>query len=146
MRKFYLQVTKEHSQNAKRREQEAKAKAKAKASLSEHHENRHFAQIDETTNAKAKAKASESETPRKAASNARDLGVLSIRNSDCRDLSERKNSDERTRTADLLITSELLYQLSYIGKTTKIAPSEQFPAPRDPVHGYFKVSPPGPRG
>jgi hypothetical protein len=26
-----------------------------------------------------------------------------------------KRADERTRTADLLITSELLYQLSYVG-------------------------------
>ena len=28
---------------------------------------------------------------------------------------ENKRADERTRTADLLITSELLYQLSYVG-------------------------------
>jgi hypothetical protein len=27
----------------------------------------------------------------------------------------KKRADERTRTADLLITSELLYQLSYVG-------------------------------
>jgi hypothetical protein len=32
-----------------------------------------------------------------------------------RDLQARKRADERTRTADLLITSELLYQLSYVG-------------------------------
>lgn len=28
---------------------------------------------------------------------------------------EQKRADERTRTADLLITSELLYLLSYVG-------------------------------
>lgn|GEM_PF-1792542 len=28
----------------------------------------------------------------------------------------KRGANERTRTADLLITSELLYQLSYIGK------------------------------
>ena len=28
---------------------------------------------------------------------------------------EKRRADERTRTADLLITSELLYQLSYVG-------------------------------
>jgi hypothetical protein len=27
----------------------------------------------------------------------------------------KRRADERTRTADLLITSELLYQLSYVG-------------------------------
>ena len=32
-----------------------------------------------------------------------------------RDLQANKRADERTRTADLLITSELLYQLSYVG-------------------------------
>ena len=32
-----------------------------------------------------------------------------------RDLQEKKRADERTRTADLLITSELLYLLSYVG-------------------------------
>ena len=31
------------------------------------------------------------------------------------DLQVKKRADERTRTADLLITSELLYQLSYVG-------------------------------
>jgi hypothetical protein len=30
-------------------------------------------------------------------------------------LQAKKRADERTRTADLLITSELLYQLSYVG-------------------------------
>jgi hypothetical protein len=30
-------------------------------------------------------------------------------------LQVKKRADERTRTADLLITSELLYQLSYVG-------------------------------
>ena len=29
-------------------------------------------------------------------------------------------ADERTRTADLLITSELLYLLSYVGKLEKL--------------------------
>ncbi len=32
-----------------------------------------------------------------------------------KDLQVKKRADERTRTADLLITSELLYQLSYVG-------------------------------
>ena len=31
------------------------------------------------------------------------------------DLQVKKRADERTRTADLLITSELLYLLSYVG-------------------------------
>jgi hypothetical protein len=31
------------------------------------------------------------------------------------DLQEKQRADERTRTADLLITSELLYLLSYVG-------------------------------
>ena len=31
------------------------------------------------------------------------------------DLQEKRRADERTRTADLLITSELLYLLSYVG-------------------------------
>ena len=31
------------------------------------------------------------------------------------DLQENQRADERTRTADLLITSELLYLLSYVG-------------------------------
>jgi hypothetical protein len=30
-------------------------------------------------------------------------------------LQEKRRADERTRTADLLITSELLYLLSYVG-------------------------------
>jgi hypothetical protein len=30
-------------------------------------------------------------------------------------LAKNKRADERTRTADLLITSELLYLLSYVG-------------------------------
>jgi hypothetical protein len=30
-------------------------------------------------------------------------------------LQVKRRADERTRTADLLITSELLYQLSYVG-------------------------------
>jgi hypothetical protein len=32
-----------------------------------------------------------------------------------RDLQVKRRADERTRTADLLITSELLYLLSYVG-------------------------------
>jgi hypothetical protein len=31
------------------------------------------------------------------------------------DLQAKRRADERTRTADLLITSELLYLLSYVG-------------------------------
>jgi hypothetical protein len=30
-------------------------------------------------------------------------------------IARKERADERTRTADLLITSELLYQLSYVG-------------------------------
>ncbi len=59
MRKFYLQVTKEHRQNAKRREKEAKAKqsvAEAKSS-----ENDLNPRTDRGSKAKQKAKQSESE-------------------------------------------------------------------------------------
>ncbi len=35
-------------------------------------------------------------------------------------LAENERADERTRTADLLITSELLYLLSYVGKSGKL--------------------------
>lgn len=37
-------------------------------------------------------------------------------------------ADERTRTADLLITSELLYQLSYVGLLRCVSISQADPA------------------
>ncbi len=40
----------------------------------------------------------------------------------------RKRADERTRTADLLITSELLYQLSYVGLLRCVSISQRVPA------------------
>ena len=39
-----------------------------------------------------------------------------------------KRADERTRTADLLITSELLYQLSYVGLLRCVSISQRMPA------------------
>ncbi len=41
---------------------------------------------------------------------------------------EYGRADERTRTADLLITSELLYQLSYVGLLRCVSISQRMPA------------------
>ena len=41
---------------------------------------------------------------------------------------EKKRADERTRTADLLITSELLYLLSYVGLFRCVSISYEFEA------------------
>ena len=41
---------------------------------------------------------------------------------------EKKRADERTRTADLLITSELLYLLSYVGLFRAMSISHGFGA------------------
>ena len=41
-----------------------------------------------------------------------------------RDLQEKQRADERTRTADLLITSELLYLLSYVGLLRRVSISQ----------------------
>ena len=43
-------------------------------------------------------------------------------------LQVKKRADERTRTADLLITSELLYQLSYVGLLRCVSISQHMPA------------------
>ena len=40
----------------------------------------------------------------------------------------KEGADERTRTADLLITSELLYQLSYVGLLRCVSISQRMPA------------------
>lgn len=72
MRKFYLQVTKEHRENARRREKEAKAKASETANLEKTRESR-----DETD---SKAKASVSETTRKGETDESGSRVLSIKN------------------------------------------------------------------
>ncbi len=40
----------------------------------------------------------------------------------------KRRADERTRTADLLITSELLYQLSYVGLLRCVSISQRMPA------------------
>ena len=41
---------------------------------------------------------------------------------------EKRRADERTRTADLLITSELLYQLSYVGLLRCVSISQRMAA------------------
>jgi hypothetical protein len=43
-------------------------------------------------------------------------------------ISTKQRADERTRTADLLITSELLYQLSYVGLIWALSISQGYPA------------------
>ncbi len=116
MRKFYLQVTKEHRQNAKRREKEAKAKqweAKAAAKReSESTENAKKSRMDcgskPVQKAKQNPKQSGPEKVRKVETPKNKKGVLSIRNSHCRELTEQENSGGGTRTPDTRIMIPLL--------------------------------------
>ena len=108
MRKFYLQVTKEHRQNAKRREKEAKAKQSVAEAEAESSENVANPRSDRGSKAKQKAKQSVSETPRKGETEENAEGVLSIRNSPCPDLSQGANSGRGTRTPDTRIMIPLL--------------------------------------
>ena len=82
MRKFYLQVTKEHRQNAKRREKEAKAQQIAQQAEAESIENVAIPRAKASENPQQ----SVSETPRKGETEENAEGVLSIRNFACLDL------------------------------------------------------------
>ena len=109
MRKFYLQVTKEHRQNAKRREKEAKAKQIGTAKRSgigrkpRESPSESFGQAKQNPTAVSVRKG---ESERVAEENAE--GVLSIRNSPCPDLTEGANSGRGTRTPDTRIMIPLL--------------------------------------
>ena len=104
MRKFYLQVTKEHRENAKRREKKAKAKASKTARIQKDRKS-----SDEADpKAKAKAKASTSERGGKAETAGSEESLLSIRNSPCPILTEGEGSGGGTRTPDTRIMIPLL--------------------------------------
>ena len=108
MRKFYLQVTKEHRQNAKRREKEAKAKHSELQAEADSLEKTENCRSDHNSKAKQKAKQSRSEMPRQSGSAENAEGVLSIRNSPCPDLTEGESSGRGTRTPDTRIMIPLL--------------------------------------
>ncbi len=72
------------------------------------------------------AEASEASTADKAPDT--DIGLFVLRV-----LQKKWRADERTRTADLLITSELLYLLSYVGKGLLINQSRHVPVNGKPT-------------
>tara|TARA_R110002049_G_scaffold305056_1_gene500967 strand:- start:369 stop:1778 length:1410 start_codon:yes stop_codon:yes gene_type:complete len=112
MRKFYLQVTKEHRQKAKRREKEEKATANPQQSAqpteSESSDNADNSRANASDNPQQNPQQSVSENPSHGRTDKSEKGVLSIRNSDCRELSERENSGRGTRTPDTRIMIPLL--------------------------------------
>ena len=108
MRKFYLQVTKEHRQNAKRREKEAKAQQIAQQAEAESDESPENPRAKASGNPQQNPQQSVSETPRKGGTEENAEGVLSIRNSTCRKLSQEPSSGRGTRTPDTRIMIPLL--------------------------------------
>ena len=94
MRKFYLQVTKEHRQKAKRREKEAKAQQSAQRQDQENRdslgETRETASADPQQNPQQ----SVSEKPRDGETGKTEEGVLSIRDSDRPELTNERIAAE----------------------------------------------------
>src|SRR4029079_12206365 len=56
-------------------------------------------------------------------------------------LASKAGAEKRTRTSDLLITNQLLYQLSYLGNRAVL----WFPPPRVNARSWLPRSPPTPR-
>jgi hypothetical protein len=93
----------------KRREKEAKAQQKAQQIAEQTADESTESDVKHRSKPVSKASPNPQQNPQQSVSERgcqtetpkSEKGVLSIRNSDCRVLSEGKNSDERTRTADL---------------------------------------------